>query len=1800
MNSSRPFFLVPAVLTSLFTLLFSAAQSQENEASSSLTFRQYPSSFHADRPFTANTEILLQFSEKVTPATAAQFLQFYDKPHRRVVGSKAKRPTVDEIKSYLRSEAPEIDPDRFILIKPANSLPLGGTWYLHAKQGLSSTSGSHKITESRLDYLASLHPFLIDSITARAPYDNPLQITLSHSKAGLAGGFDSAKVAEYIQVSPAPSDLKVESGRYRITLTGSFDYGSPYKVTLREGLIAHDLTQLSQTITETVNFQPNEGFVTYPAFAATQNATGHRRFDVRMGNLTGLRTRVKKLEGDQLILALHEYNQKYEGWGEEQALAFSSIPGKTIYDNFQTPSAKVDRTETVSLDWDALTEETQTGAFYLCSEGKSATREKREVGAQSLIQLTDIGLAWKQSSEETVIYAFSIRNGTPLPGAKVALTNAKAKVLAEATTDAQGLVSIDSKFYSEEEGDSSFYLDVKVGEDRHAKQFYERMNSMGLWSFSINQRYNDLVAGERRTLLFSDRNVYRPGDEVKLKAISRFVDEEKLLGPGTGDATLRVYDSRRRKIFEEEVRIDETGELDDSLTLPSSGMGWHTVELDFNPQNLEGHPDWRLITTHSFQVEDYRVNTFEIGIEHLDAYDFGEPIPIPISATYYMGKPLSKAEMQWNVYAYGEYPRPRGFDDFEFGNLTVDRESFSADGTKPLSSKGTSEVVVELPEQKLAPGPRRVSLTTQITDANQQTISRSASFTVDSSDFYLGLNSPDGVHRAGDKPTFSIAAVAADGAAYTAPVKTTLLIEKKIYNTVKVMGANGRMTYRNDQRLEMVQEETIELVTEVDAETGLTRALPHSIHFPEAGDYLITLTARDEKNRPVLTRTRFTVIGAEEPSWSWYDVIRIDMIPDKSSYKVGEIAKVLVRSPVFGKGLLTTERGGVRASRPIEINEYETVIEIPIQEGDAPNIFASAFLVRGSGQSPHVHTSADYRLGYTQIEVDDPASHLDVTLDSGAEPYYQPGEEVTVTANIQTLAGEGVANASVTFFAVDEGVLSLTGHQTPNPHELFHAAFPLSVRTGQSISELLPENPLEQDFGNKGYVIGGGGNGHGLDPDRIRKDFKALAFWEPDLKTDAEGKVTATFVAPDNLTTFRLMAVVSEGSRFGHGEAPVIINKPLIIEPALPVFTNLTDQIDVSAVLHNNTDKAQEVEVTVTLDDRAVFVSRIGESLSTNLSNDSQETQRTVRAILEAQATETLSFPIAMTSVGEAKWLWKATSITEERLRDATESTLQVGYPLPLLRESHSFTLKNGESIESVLEKVKPRLRTGTGKVEVSFSNSRLIEAADGLEYLLKYPYGCVEQTTSSLIPWLSTQQLRKVMPPLDKSPEHVASVTGKAIDRLFSMQTSDGGLGYWPGSNQSVLWGSAYAGVAIALAQQQGLEVPEDSADALWKYLSKNLRNTADLGDTYELSQRCLSTYALALAGRTENSYHEVLYQKRQQLSSEARALLALAMIEGGASSADRVESLLAPAEAVPVAEVTWYKRPYLAATRLLAQVRHDPDSDRVDTLLDELMALRQPLNGWGSTYSNAWPLIALANYSEAAAGSMEANGIEVKFRDKTEALKLAATPDSRSSSFSFEENIDVGALSISPSGNGTVYTTIRVETRPELMPIEPENNGFAIQRTYEKVASDGSISAAEDLEVGDLILVTLDVNIPHDRENYLAIDDALPAIFEAVNPTFKSQATQKVNQTKKRRTLYTHYREIRKDRVLFFADQVFRSGDYSLQYLARVVAPGEVTAPPAKIEAMYEPQRFGLSGTSRITAAAKALGTGEVATAR
>ena len=170
---------------------------------------------------------------------------------------------------------------------------------------------------------------------------------------------------------------------------------------------------------------------------------------------------------------------------------------------------------------------------------------------------------------------------------------------------------------------------------------------------------------------------------------------------------------------------------------------------------------------------------------------------------------------------------------------------------------------------------------------------------------------------------------------------------------------------------------------------------------------------------------------------------------------------------------------------------------------------------------------------------------------------------------------------------------------------------------------------------------------------------------------------------------------------------------------------------------------------------------------------------------------------------------------------------------------------------------------------------------------------------------------------------------------------------------------------------------------------------------------------------------------------------------------------------------------------------------------------------------------------------------------------------------------------LQINVPDNATIYAHVELKARPKNVPQKPRSNGLSIRRKYQKVLPDGSLAKAEDLEIGDMIRVQLDLDIPSGTD-YVAVDDPLPAAFEAVNPEFKTQASRDVEGEGMR--WYSDFRELRTDRALFFRDRIPSGGKFTLSYLARVIADGNTIAPPAKVEAMYEPENYGLSASQQI----------------
>ena len=594
-------------------------------------------------------------------------------------------------------------------------------------------------------------------------------------------------------------------------------------------------------------------------------------------------------------------------------------------------------------------------------------------------------------------------------------------------------------------------------------------------------------------------------------------------------------------------------------------------------------------------------------------------------------------------------------------------------------------------------------------------------------------------------------------------------------------------------------------------------------------------------------------------------------------------------------------------------------------------------------------------------------------------------------------------------------------------------------------------------------------------------------------------------------------------------------------------------------VVHNTTDLDGEAEVALTLDKTA------------------KASETTRKVALPAHSTVALDFPVEFIEMGKGTWKWSAHFKAKDgtEFRDVVQSELNVSFPAPLLREVRTKRLEATEP--DALAGVDPRIMEGRGTVRVSLTNSRAIELQESLQQLLHYPYGCVEQTSSSTLPWLVLGGFRDALPSLKKTDEQIAGAINHGVERLLKMQTDTGGLSYWPGGGQPMLWGSAYGSIVLTLARQGGYAVADEEHDSLMKWMSEQLRGTASAPKN-DLNPRCLAVYALTLAGRAEPAYFELLFNRRAELGDDDRALLALAILEGKGAVAMIVELLKASEKKF---DDDWFGIPArTTALQLMVSTRLRPKASRTEELARDLFNERRG-GHWSTTQGNAWALFAMSDYLKITESANKAVAGRIAWGKEAQSFSLGTKVETATHELAINPEARDAKLRIEKAKAGIVYSEVTIEAYPQLGAQPAQDRGYSLRRRYAKVEDDGTLSEAKDLRVGDRVLVTLDLEV-RKAASYLAINDPLPAVLEAVNPAFKSQATRAGE--KLGTDWLSDFRELREDRALFFADRI-GPGNYTVRYLARCSSAGTATAPSAKVEEMYHPERFGLTESAQLT---------------
>ncbi len=603
---------------------------------------------------------------------------------------------------------------------------------------------------------------------------------------------------------------------------------------------------------------------------------------------------------------------------------------------------------------------------------------------------------------------------------------------------------------------------------------------------------------------------------------------------------------------------------------------------------------WQRVGYTSYRVAEYRPPEFLVNVTSPGAVHFpGDTLSVTVQSRYLFGAPMGRAVVGWLARMETLSPWELNIPGTDGWYLGAEEnwweENANAAGVEAGEGKDTLDVrgerTLRIPVPPASKG-RAANLVVSavVTDVNRQNVLATTSTVVHPADFYIAVK-PRGQSyfwKAGSPQTIDVVAVRPTGA------------------RVSGVSVRGTVVRREWHQVRRERDGVSELIGEWVADTVATCAvttasepLPCSFDVKAGGEYTVTLTATDAKGRAATTSFERWASGTDWVPWNDETQFKMDVIPDKTRYSVGDTATVLFASPFTNaEAWVTVEREGIIEQRRIRITSGSTTLKFPITEAFAPNAFVSILVARGRSAKPGALDDPGrptIRVGYANLRVTPEVKRLTVTL-AGDKKDYRPGDTATIRVQVRDALKMG-ARSEVTLWAVDEGVLSLTGYKTPDPIDLVYRERGLGVRLASNMTAVAPQVP----DGKKGQREPGGGGG-AAGADVLRSRFQTTAFFLGSVVTDAQGNAVARAKLPDNLTTFRVMAVaVTATDRYGKGEASLLVTRPLLARQALPRFVRPGDRFEAGAVINRRDGSAATVNVRAS----ATGITLNGDSLRT-------------------------------------------------------------------------------------------------------------------------------------------------------------------------------------------------------------------------------------------------------------------------------------------------------------------------------------------------------------------------------------------------------------------------------------------------------------------------------------------------------------------------------------------------------------------------------------------------------------------------
>lgn len=1320
-----------------------------------------------------------------------------------------------------------------------------------------------------------------------------------------------------------------------------------------------------------------------------------------------------------------------------------------------------------------------------------------------------------------------------------------------------------------------------------------------------------------------------------LKPGNYFIEYKRLDGKNS-----TAYESIAVQFFER-VRFQASAQIPQATYFRGDALGATVTASYLGGGSLAGgsvRADWTRSETN-----------FYLSDKKFKGYTFG-----PLSYMWSFARQASKGIYETEIVDYEE-------------------EYFHESSTQNLSAEGVAKVSVTTGSEKKDGAPFVYNLNASVTDAGNQMIGAYASAIVHPASFYIGLSDAKnlkGFAKKGEKLDFDLALVTPEG---NVPDSKSLKDNKISWELLREYWEE--VISEDEFGFEVSNWEN-KIVTEKTGTATVNSEKNGSLSFTpsDGGTYLLRLKSEDSQGRAVVTEKTFYVTGSSMYNRN-FDGIQIELNPDKTEYTVGDTAHVLLKSSLDkGRYLLTLEREGIIEEKILDIKEPSSVIDVEIKEDFVPVVWIglSTFTPR-DGDPAADYDSVDshkpksvYASTMLNISKKSRTFDVDVKMDKSS---YLPGGKVKIDLSA-TKNGKAVSNAELTLMVVDRGVLDLIGYKVGSPVENFYSIGNFNNRASYVDSRNNLGVPVVFDNYSMAakerfmYVLRKEAMANGImydqakavstasmraseafddaywdeecemeeamndmdsgmeDGIQIRKDFRATAVFLPNLVTDAKGNVSAEFKLPDSLTEYVVTVVGVKENDFAYTEESLTVANPISVRDVETRLLRVGDNGEAGVVITNIGDDDENVvidfEVLSGLD-KTDYVHHEGEIIRQNgFAKVSGESQKSI--VVKSGDTKTLMFRLDAVTDG---WITLAFTVKSKSVNEKIYKALEIEKPYIYETVTTVGQLNQDEKLADEKIIFPSATDDGRGTLFVQLDSSRLGTLRSAVNYVFHYPYGCMEQRSSAIMPLVAFGDYIGVLG-LSSNVDNAASVAKSEIASWANVQRKDGGFPYWPDSNESSFGVSLRIGEIIALAKEHKISVSSGiNISKLVSYIKSELKKIEKEGYSYP---KAYSYYVLSRLGE-KISKSDLSGIINSNCGASEYAFAGLAAVENGyddlaKTAVTKIKNLMSlTTRGASFQNDTnwcgWYffngdAERYALALHLFTKV--DSEDLYNGHLVWQILELEKAGQGrWQSTATTSRVLIALDSYIRANNLTKTDFSAEILVNGKSvlsgDFKGLGAQPvdstyrfgDFNSKSKLKDEKfsadlpkLDVPLdttvpMEIKKDGDGLLFYTASMTYALPAAEQKARDEGLCVYveitnaRTGEKVDGDKLVS-------GEIYREKVYVTTTKNR-TFVAVRAPVPAGAEILNPAFATTVTVVPDKLEESNSGYRPYnywsishQDIYDAEIRCFWNNL-RIGSQSFEFLFRAQRSGEYESPAVLAECMYEPEIFGRSNGKRWT---------------